>query len=100
MKKLITIKMILVTQSWLIILEKNGIGVNKILEKSNSIGIELTQFTHPNLQIIEEIITSASTNAGINKDIKKNIKIAELNAFSEYDDDYEKSSKLIIKEKN
>ena len=80
-------------------LEKNGIGVNKILEKSNSIGIELTQFTHPNLQIIEEIITSASTNAGINKDIKKNIKIAELNAFSEYDDDYEKSSKLIYQRK-
>ena len=80
-------------------LEKNGIGVNKILEKSNSIGIELTQFTHPNLQIIEEIIRSASTNAGINKDIKKNIKIAELNAFSEYDDDYEKSSKLIYERK-
>ena len=80
-------------------LEKNGIGVNKIIEKSNSIGIELTQFTHPNLQIIEEIITSASINAGINKDIKKNIKIAELNALSEFDDDYELSSKLIYERK-
>ena len=35
-------------------LEENGIGVNKISEAANSIGLELTQFVHPNI-LIEEI---------------------------------------------
>ena len=40
-------------------LENNGIGVNKIIETSNAIGIELTQFAHPNLNVIEEIVSTA-----------------------------------------
>ena len=59
-------------------LENNGIGVNKIVEKANSIGLELTQFTHPNLQIVEEIIYESSRDANINKDIKKNLKIVNM----------------------
>ena len=59
----------------------------------------MTQFTHPNLQIIEEIIFTASQNTGINKDIKKNIKIADLNAITEFDTSYEKSSQLIYERK-
>ena len=35
-------------------IQNNGIGVNKIFETENAIGIELTQFTHPNLNIIED----------------------------------------------
>ena len=52
-------------------LEENGIGVNKISETTSSIGLELTQLIHPNLGLIEEIISSAAIDAGINKNIKK-----------------------------
>ena len=55
-------------------LNENGIGVNKISETASSIGVELTQFVHPNIGLIEEIISSAAIYAGINKNIKKNIK--------------------------
>ena len=80
-------------------LEKNGIGVNKILENTSSIGLELTQFTHPNLRVIEEIIKEASFEAGIEKDIRKNIKIANLDAVSEFNKDYENLSSVIYKRK-
>lgn len=76
-------------------LENNGIGVNKIVEKANSIGLELTQFTHPNLQIVEEIIYESSRDANINKDIKKNLKIVNLDAVTEFDSSFEENSKLI-----
>jgi hypothetical protein len=76
-------------------LEENGIGVNKISETASSIGIELTQFVHPDLDIIEKIISSASMDAGINKNIKKDLKVADLKAISEIDSDFEKNSKLI-----
>ena len=76
-------------------LEKNGIGVNKVLETSNSIGLELTQFKHSNLQLVEDIIYKASKDAGINKDIKKNLKVVNLGAINEYDKDFERNSDLI-----
>ena len=76
-------------------LEENGIGVNKISETTSSIGIELTQFIHPNIDLIEEIISSAAMDAGINKNIRKDLKIADLNAVSEIDDEFEKNSQLI-----
>jgi len=76
-------------------LERNGVGVNKIIESANSIGLELTQFTHPNLQLVEEIIRQSSRDAGIKKDIKKNLKTANLNAISEYDSEFEEQSNLI-----
>jgi hypothetical protein len=78
-------------------LENNGIGVNKIIEASNSIGLELTQFIHPNLDSIEEIIKIAKTESGINKDIRKDLKISNLTAVSEYSSEYERNSKLIYK---
>ena len=40
---------------------------------ANSIGLELTQFTHSNLQVVEEIIKQAGKDSGIEKDIKKNL---------------------------
>ncbi len=76
-------------------LERNGIGVNKIIEKSNSIGLELTQFKHSNLQLVEEIIYRASKDAGIKKDVKKNLKVADLSAYSEFNDDFEDGGDLI-----
>ncbi len=80
-------------------LENNGIGVNKIIETSETIGLELTQFTHPNLNVIEEIIFMAKKDSGIIKDIKKDLRIANLQAVSEYDESFEKSSKLIYERK-
>lgn len=80
-------------------LENNGIGVNKIIETSSSIGLELTQFVHPNLDIIEEIIYSASSDSGIKKDIKKDLLIAELKAVSEIDESFETNSEVIYQRK-
>lgn len=76
-------------------LNENNIGVNKIIESSSSIGLELTQFVHPNIGLIEEIISSAAADAGINKNIKKDLKIADLNAVSEIDTAFIKNSNLI-----
>lgn len=76
-------------------LEENGIGVNKIRESANSIGLELTQFIHPNLRVVEEIIAEASKDAGIKKNIKKDLRVADLRAISETDKNFENNSKLI-----
>jgi len=80
-------------------LENNGIGVNKIVETSNAIGLELTQFAHPNLNVIEEIISSAKLESGITKDIKKDLRIADLKAYSDYDQAFESNSQLIYERK-
>ncbi len=66
-------------------IEENGIGVNKIVETSEFIGLELTQFIHPNLDVIEEIIKTASLDSGIKKPIKKDMKIVNLDVISEID---------------
>ena len=76
-------------------LEENGIGVNRISETASSIGIELTQFVHPGIEVIEEIILSSASDAGIKKNIKKDMKIADLDAIREIDSSFEKNSKLI-----
>lgn len=76
-------------------LENNGIGVNKITEGARSIGLDLTQFVHQDIKVIESIIEEASQDAGINKNIKKDLKIASLEAYSEIDDDFERGARLI-----
>ena len=81
-------------------LEENGIGVNKIYETSKSIGLELTQFIHPDLYVVEEIITQAKIDSGINKNIKKDLVIADLKAISEIDSDYQNSAKTIYERKS
>ena len=81
-------------------LEENGIGVNKIYETTKSIGLELTQFIHPDLYVVEEIITQAKIDSGINKNIKKDLVIADLKAISEIDSDYQNSAKTIYERKS
>jgi hypothetical protein len=76
-------------------IENNGIGVNKIIETSSAIGLELTQFMHPNIKIIEEIILAASKDAGINKVVKKDIKIANLKAVTELDQKFLEGAEII-----
>ena len=80
-------------------LEKNGVGVNKVIETASSVGLELTQFIHPNIQLVEEIVLQASKEAGIKKDIKKNLKIVNLNASLEFDKSFEEDSNLIYERK-
>ena len=80
-------------------LENNGIGVNKIIETSDAIGLELTQFSHPNLNVIEEIISIAKLESGITKDLKKDLRIANLQALSEYDKAFKANAKLIYERK-
>ncbi len=76
-------------------LESNGIGVNRILETSESIGLELTQFIHPSYKTIESIIKSSTKESGIRKNIKKDIRIADLKAVNEIDKNFESNSTII-----
>ena len=76
-------------------LQSNGIGVNRIIEKADSIGIEISQFTHPNLDLVEEILMTAKMDSGIKKDIKTDIRIADLQASNDIEDQYYRNSKLI-----
>jgi hypothetical protein len=81
-------------------IEANGIGVNKIIETPKAIGLELTQFTHSNLDIVESIIRSASYDAGIKKPVKKDLRVANLQGVSEYNKEFENNSLLIYARKN
>ncbi len=80
-------------------LEENNIGVNKITETSRSIGLELTQFFHSDIRLVEQIIKQSSQNAGINKEIKKDIKIADLDSVVEIDDEFTRNAKTIYERK-
>ena len=80
-------------------IENNGIGVNKIIESADAIGLELTQFTHSNLDIIEEIVTSASIDSGINKEIKTDLRIVNLQAKTDFDKDLLNNSKILYERK-
>lgn len=76
-------------------LEENGIGVNKITETSRSLGLELTQFIHSDIALVEQIIKESGRDAGINKSIKKDIKIANLSAVTEIDESFKRNAKVI-----
>ena len=76
-------------------LENNGIGVERIMESAKSIGLDLTQFVHSDIKLVEEIISQATLDAGINKNIKKDIRIANLEAISEIDSVFKNNSELI-----
>jgi len=81
-------------------IEANGIGVKRIIETPKVIGLELTQFTHPNLDIVENIIRSASFDAGIKKPIKKELRVAGLQAISEYNKEFQNNSSFIYQRKS
>tara|TARA_B100000963_G_scaffold356638_1_gene377109 strand:- start:616 stop:2568 length:1953 start_codon:yes stop_codon:yes gene_type:complete len=81
-------------------LNENGIGVNKIFEGAENLGIEMTQFTHPNMDIIDEIIRRASNDAGLIKPVKTDLRIVNLKARTEYNDSFKKNAKLIYEKQN
>ena len=76
-------------------LERNGIGVNKIIESDKKIGLELTQFQHGNSQIIDQIISDAKNVSEIEKDFVINYKIADLYAVKNFDEAELDNSKII-----
>ena len=82
------------------ILRANGIGVNKIIEGKSVIGVEMTQFTHPNLNVIDEIIKRASYDAGLIKPVKADLRIADLKVVSEYDEEFIESGNLVYDRKS
>ena len=81
-------------------LESNGIGVNKITETAKSIGIELTQFSHPNLDVLEEILYTAKMRSGIDKGIEADFRIANLQAYEGINKNTTDETKLIYKKKS
>lgn len=80
-------------------LESNGIGVNKIIEGAEKVGIEVTQFTHTNLDVLEQIIRTAKSESQIDKDIQVDYRIADLQAYSSIDEELLANPKLIFQRK-
>jgi len=76
-------------------LNSNSIGVDKIIETPDFIGLELTQFTHSNLDIVEQIIDFSAYDAGIDKEIRKELKVASLRGVSEIDEESKRNAELI-----
>ena len=69
------------------------------MESARGLGIQVTQFSHPNIDLIQTFINDAKKDSGIKKDIKTDYRIADLQAYSEYDQEYLKNSKLIYERK-
>ena len=78
-------------------LESNGVGVNKIIEGSKSIGLELTQFSHPSLDVVEEIVRRSVNDSGIKEDVNTNYRIANLRATEPLQESAEKDARVIYK---
>ena len=68
------------------------------MESARGLGIQVTQFSHPNLNMIEEILY-ASRDAGIDKDIKYEYRTADLIAYSEFDDQLIKDVSVLYERK-
>ena len=80
-------------------LESNGIGVNKIIEGSEKIGLEITQFQHPSIKIIDNIIRNAKADSNIEKEISTNYKIANLDVIETFNEESLENTTLIYERK-
>lgn len=76
-------------------IEKNGIGVNKIIKNGNQIGLEITQFSYSNLNSINEIIQSAAEVSNLQEEIISNYKIVDMTAVENFDVEFERSGDLV-----
>ena len=80
--------------------QDNGVGVNKIVKNQDGIvGLEVTQFTHPSLEILEEIILSAKIDSNIDDEILTNYKIVDMTAVQNFDNKFEKDAEVIYTRK-
>ncbi len=80
-------------------LESNGIAVSRISETSRSLGLELSQVIHPDLNLVRDIISTSLDNAGIDKSFKTNIDVANLRGVSELDDSFNKDAMIIYEKR-
>ena len=80
-------------------LKDNDIGVNKIVENNNLIGLEITQFKHSSAEIIEEIIYRAKKDSGIESEILVNQKIVNLDAVRSFDKNFIDSGNIVFEKK-
>lgn len=78
-------------------LQNNDIGVKQIVEKDRKIGIQVTQFSHPSLDIIEEIIMTAKAENNIEEEVITNYEIVNLKAVENFDQSFEDGAKVIFK---
>ena len=78
-------------------LQNNDIGVKQIVEKDRKIGIQVTQFSHPSLDIIEEIIMTAKAENNIEEEVITNYEIVNLKAVENFDQSFEDGAKLSLK---
>tara|TARA_A100001388_G_scaffold275945_1_gene262500 strand:+ start:2082 stop:4028 length:1947 start_codon:yes stop_codon:yes gene_type:complete len=87
------------TERFISNLNANNIGVNKIIEKGNAIGVEITQFTHPSIEIIEEIIMTARNESGLKKEIIPNYTVANLDVEKNFGNEFEENSVTLYERK-
>lgn len=76
-------------------LGNNGIGVNKIIKNGKVLGVDITQFTHKNIDVINEIIDQAKTDSNVTEEVLINYKIVDLDVVGNYDNSFEDSSEQI-----
>lgn len=80
--------------------QDNGVGVNKIMKNEEGIiGLEVTQFSHPSLEILEEIIMRAKVDSNINDEVITNYKTVDLTAIQNFDDSFVNDSDIIYTRK-
>ncbi len=80
-------------------LEKNKIGVNKIIKKDNFLGLEITQFQHDSEEVVEEIIYQASLESELKEEVVVNYRIANLTAIQNYSPNQEIGAETLYQRK-
>ena len=78
-------------------LRNNGLGVNKVIKKDEQLAIEISQYTHTNLDEIENIIYEAKKSSGVDEEILTNYKIADLTAIENFNESFEQDGLMIFK---
>jgi len=67
-------------------LQNNGIGVNKIFKNQDIVALEITQFSHTNINTINQIIDTAKKVSNIDEEIVANYKIVDLDAVKNFEE--------------
>ena len=81
-------------------LEKNKIGVNKIIKKDNFLGVEISQFQHDSEEVVEEIIYKATLESELKEEVVINYKIANLTAIQNYSPSQEIGAEILYRRKS
>ncbi len=76
-------------------LNNNGIGVNKIIKKGGILGVDITQFMHPNVNVINDIIDKAKSDSSLTEEVLVNYKIVDLDVIENYDNSFEEEGEQI-----